>query len=180
MHAVRRLVLVLASALLLTACGGGDDAAKPPPSAPTTMKLTSPRFANGAVLPQFFTCDGPSDTPPPLHWGGAPRGTKEFALIVEDPDAGNFVHWSVLKLSPLIHGVPGLPAFAVQTENGEGKHGWTPACPPKGDRPHRYVFTVYAVDAPLDVDENSSIGTVNQQLADHALARGVLTARYGR
>jgi hypothetical protein len=58
------------------------------------MKLTSPAFANGAVIPKEYTADG-RDISPPLSWSEVPAGTKTFALVCEDPDAprGLWVHW---------------------------------------------------------------------------------------
>jgi Raf kinase inhibitor-like YbhB/YbcL family protein len=73
-----------------------------------------------------------------------------------------------------------VPRGAVETDNSFGKRGWGAPCPPKGDKSHRYVFALYATDAPLSLDEHSSPDEVRQALADHGLARGVLTARYRR
>ena len=71
-------------------------------------------------------------------------------------------------------------AGAVETENGFGVHGWGGPCPPQGDAPHRYVFTLYALDAPLGLDEEASPDDVRRALTGHALARGTLTGRFGR
>jgi Raf kinase inhibitor-like YbhB/YbcL family protein len=111
-----------------------------------------------------------------------PPQARELALVVEDPDAGRFVHWTVLKIAPTQRrlGEGSVPSGAVETDNSFGKHGWGAPCPPKGDEPHRYIFAVYATDAPLDLDERSSPDEVRRQLAEHGLARGVLTGRYGR
>jgi Raf kinase inhibitor-like YbhB/YbcL family protein len=111
-----------------------------------------------------------------------PPRARELALVVEDPDAGRFVHWTVVGIAPterrLAEGR--VPPGAVETDNSFGKHGWGGPCPPKGDEPHRYVFALYATDAPLGHDERSSPDEVRRQLAEHGLARGLLTGRYGR
>jgi hypothetical protein len=56
--------------------------------------VSSPAFRDGATIPKQFTCDG-SDTPPPIQLSDPPKGTKSFAVIVDDPDApgGTFTHW---------------------------------------------------------------------------------------
>ena len=68
----------------------------------------------------------------------------------------------------------------MQTENGFGDRGWGGPCPPEGDAPHRYTFALYALSAPLGLDASASPDDVRSALAGKALARGVLTARYGR
>jgi Raf kinase inhibitor-like YbhB/YbcL family protein len=178
---VRSLRPLFAVALMLSACGGGEKPAAPLPTTSGRLTLTSPAFAPGGSIPQRFTCDG-DGVSPPLSWSGVPPRARQLALVVEDPDAGRFVHWTVLRIPPtqtrLVAG--GVPRGAVETDNSFGKHGYGAPCPPRGDTPHRYVFALYAADAPLSLDEHSSPDEVRRQLADHALARGLLTARFGR
>jgi hypothetical protein len=71
-----------------------------------------------------------------------------------------------------------LPAGAVEGENGFGKPGWGGPCPPSGN--HRYVFTLYALDAPLSLPAGASKDQVQQALAGHVLAQGSLTGKYQR
>ena len=52
----------------------------------TNMKLISPAFAEGSVIPEKFTCKG-ENISPPLEISEVPSGTKSFVLILEDPDA---------------------------------------------------------------------------------------------
>ena len=40
---------------------------------------------------------------------------------------------------------PKLPAGALQTRTDVGKPGYIGPCPPEGDHPHRYIFTIFAV-----------------------------------
>ena len=176
-----RLALAAAAVVLLAGCGGGEKASAPLPSATASVKLTSPAFADGGTLPTRFTCSG-KGVSPPLAWSGIPAGARELALVVEDPDAGRFVHWTVLKISPSTHGIDegGVPAGAVQTTNSFGDHGWGAACPPKGAGPHRYVFALYALRAPLGLDAGASPDDVRAAIAKQAIARGELTARFGR
>ena len=145
------------------------------------MRLTSDAFTDGGTIPKRFTCSG-SGVSPPLRWSEVPRGTREFELLVEDPDADRFVHWSVLGIPATVHRlVEGhVPAEAVETENGFGDKSWGGPCPPEGDEPHRYVFAVYAVGARLGLGDDASPDDVREAVADHALASGTLTGRFGR
>ena len=173
--------LALVAAVLLAGCGGGAKPSAPLPAAATTLKLTSPAFANGGTLPVRFTCSG-KGVSPPLAWSGVPHGARELALVVEDPDAGRFVHWTVLGIAPSSRGIAevAVPHGVVQPANSFGDHGWGAACPPKGAGPHRYVFALYALRAPLGLGEGASPDGVRSAIAKQAIARGVLTARFGR
>jgi Raf kinase inhibitor-like YbhB/YbcL family protein len=179
--AALRGALCIGAAVLLGGCGGGDKPSEPLPKAPARMNLTSNAFQDGGTIPKRFTCDG-RDISPPLRWSEVPRATREFAVLVEDPDADRFVHWTVLSIPADADGIEEgrVPAGALETENSFGKRGWGGPCPPEGDDPHRYVFALYASDDPLPLDRNSSPDDVRTALADHAIARGTLTGRFGR
>jgi Raf kinase inhibitor-like YbhB/YbcL family protein len=165
---------------LLAGCGG-DNPSKELPDAPATMRLASTAFDDGRTIPKRFTCLG-EDVSPPLAILDPPPQTREIALVVEDPDADHFVHWSVLDIAPdtALIGAGKVPASAVQTENGFGDKQWGGPCPPEEDQPHRYVFAIYALDAPLRLDAHAAADEVRDALAEHALARGTLTGRFGR
>jgi Raf kinase inhibitor-like YbhB/YbcL family protein len=171
----------MSALVLLIGCGGGDKPSEPLPEAAGSISLSSPAFRDGGTIPERFTCSG-AGMSPPLRWSGVPGGARELALVVEDPDADSFVHWTVLAIPAgvdrLAEGRP--PAGAVETENGFGDSGWGGPCPPEGDEPHRYVFALYATDAPLGLDKSASPDDVHSALAEHALARGTLTGRFGR
>jgi Raf kinase inhibitor-like YbhB/YbcL family protein len=177
---MRIAVLVLAVAVLVSSCGGSKaSSALPEPAGKLTLRSTA--FADGATLPKRYTCDG-AGISPPLSWSGVPRDARELALVVEDPDADRFVHWTVLRIPPDTLAVEqnDVPGGAIETDNSFGDRGWGGACPPDGDPPHRYVFALYALRAPLELDEGARPDEVRRALARQALARGVLTARFGR
>jgi Raf kinase inhibitor-like YbhB/YbcL family protein len=129
------------------------------------MELTSPAFSEGDTLDVRFTCDG-EDLSPPLAWSDVPEATSELRLSVTDPDApsGTFTHWLVTGIDPAASGVGqgAVPAGGTEQPNGFGHAAYGGPCPPKG-APHRYVFTIEALD---------EVGIV--------LAAGELTTTYGR
>ena len=177
-----RRLLLLTAATLLASCGGGDDTPSTPlPAAKAKLRLESPDFRRGGDIPKKFSCDG-ADVSPALSWRGVPSGARELALVVEDPDADGFTHWTVLRIpSDTTHVREGhVPAVAVETENSFGERGWGGPCPPEGDEPHRYMFALYAIRRELGLGRDASPDEVRDALADAALARGTLTARFGR
>jgi Raf kinase inhibitor-like YbhB/YbcL family protein len=178
---VRALLLLAAVALVLGGCDGGDKPSKELPAAPRTIRVLSPAFHDGGTIPKRFTCDG-ADLSPMLRLADVPPRARELALIVEDPDADRFVHWSVLGIPPGAAVIPEgeVPRGAVETENSFGDKGWGGPCPPEADDPHRYVFAVYALRTPLDLGADASADEVRDGIADATIGRGTLTGRYGR
>jgi len=172
---------LLAITMLISACGGGEKPSTPLPGAAAAMMLTSPAFSDGGTIPRRYTCDGDGISPP-LSWSGVPRAARELALVVEDRDADRFVHWTVLGIAAAQREITegSVPAGAVETDNSFGEHGWGAPCPPQGDGSHHYVFVLYATDARLDLGPQASPDEVRRQLAEHGLARGVLTVSFAR
>ena len=106
------------------------------------LTVTSPDFPANGAIPARFSCDG-DKARPALRFAGVPAGAAELALVVVDPDAGGFVHWTAYALAPDTRALAatGLPAGAREGENSTGATGWTPPCPPSGT--HRYEFRLY-------------------------------------
>jgi Raf kinase inhibitor-like YbhB/YbcL family protein len=179
------LAALAAVALAYAGCGGDDEpAASTLPSAPDTIKLSSPSIKDGK-LDAANTCDG-AGTPPTIVWREVPAGQAvETVLVVEDPDAkdGSFFHWTAYGMSASTGaGLAPDGQFPTGTLNGKnsaGTDGWTPPCPPEGDGPHRYIFSMYALK---DASALSS-GAEPQEVLDTlqgAVARGTFTATYER
>src|SRR5579864_1382657 len=142
-----------ALALILIACKSSTSSAqsnstKSDDSA-GAFKLTSPDFADGAAIPEKFTCKG-ANISPALAWSGAPVGTQTYALMVTDPDApgGTFTHWIVFDIPRNLEGLKqdasgGQRADLKQGRNDFGKIGYGGPCPPSGV--HHYIFKLYAL-----------------------------------
>lgn len=157
---------------------------------PETIAVESTAFGHGGPLPVDASDDG-RKVSPPLTWRNVPPGTAEIALIVEDADSPS--------IEPLVHalavGLPGgdggLAAGALASEGsaGEGirlgknsfmKAAYLPPDPPNGHGPHRYVFQVFALDRPVNLDAEPGRGAVVEALQGHVLAKGVLIGTYER
>jgi Raf kinase inhibitor-like YbhB/YbcL family protein len=129
---------------------------------------------------------GGDDVTPHLRWSGFPEETRSFAITVFDPDApthSGFWHWALVNLPASVTELPrgaDLPAGVVEVRNDFGALGYGGPAPPQGDRPHRYVFAVHAldVDAIDGVTEESSPAFVGFNLTFHTLARGVIRGTY--
>ena len=154
----------------------------PSPSPPGPFALTSPSFVEGGPIPVAHTCDG-VDSSPPLAWTGVPAGTVTFALIVDDPDAGGFVHWVVYNLDP---GTVSLPTGVrppdqggpPQGTNSFGRVGYGGPCPPSGT--HHYRFRLIAVATRLSVGGSPSASRVLAAASSHILGEALLTGTYHR
>jgi Raf kinase inhibitor-like YbhB/YbcL family protein len=139
-----------------------------------------------------FGCTG-KNISPALKWSDAPKTAKSFAVTVYDPDAptgSGWWHWVVFNIPATVTelktdaGDPQkkiAPQGSVQSMTDYGKPGFGGACPPIGDKPHRYIFTVFALDVPkLDLDEKANAALVGFMLNQHALAKASLISYYGR
>ena len=138
-----------------------------------------------------FGCTG-GNVSPALSWNGAPAGTKSYAVTMYDPDAptgSGWWHWVVYDIPasvtslPAGAGSPGgvLPSGAVQGRTDFGSTGYGGPCPPAGDRPHRYVFTVHALSVPtIDAPADATAAMIGFMLHANVLGTATLTTRYGR
>ena len=164
------------------------------------MKVTSTSFKDGEYLgadhilsaDYGFGCAG-GNRSPQLRWEDAPEGTKSFAVLCFDPDAptgSGFWHWVVVNIPPTVTELPldasnpaanRLPAGALQVRTDFGKPGYGGPCPPAGDHPHRYLFTVHAVSMDrLPVSADTSAAVVGFYLKFNTLAKATLMGLFKR
>jgi hypothetical protein len=157
--------------------------------------VTSEDVADGEMLSNrhVYNSFGMSgeNVSPELSWSGFPAEAKGFAVTCYDPDAptgSGFWHWLVIDVPGSVTRLPagagtadgaGLPAGAFQVRNDYGTKDFGGAAPPPGD-PHRYVFTVYALNTDhLGVDSDVSPAVASFNLTFAAIAKAVIVPIYG-
>jgi len=128
---------------------------------------------------------------PYLHWINAPAGTKSFAVTAYDPDAptgSGWWHWVMYNIpastTELVAGAgngKNAPNGSVQGRTDFGTKGYGGPCPPTGDKPHHYHFTVFALKVDkLDLPGDATAAMVGYNLNANKLATARVTGLYGR
>ncbi len=196
---VAAMVAALMVAGTAAACGGNSNSSGEGASQadelfakeldqPDGFGLASPNFAAGAALSGRFTCDG-TDISPALIIEGVPEGTRELALVMDDPggkiedETRTVVHWIVTGLPPDTVGLPedSVPEDASVARNGDGVPRYEGPCPSPGDAPHTYRFTLYALSATTSDDLDANVGSeALDAILERATARTTLSATYRR
>jgi Raf kinase inhibitor-like YbhB/YbcL family protein len=153
---------------------------------PPGSTIKKPHVANS------MGCTG-ENMSPSLMWKNAPATTKSFALTVYDPDAptgSGWWHWVVYNIPAAATSIAAgagdpqknlLPAGSVQGNTDIGAPGYMGPCPPPGDKPHRYIFTLYALNTDkLDLPANATAAYVGFNIHGHTLGKAMFTGKYGR
>jgi Raf kinase inhibitor-like YbhB/YbcL family protein len=172
-------------------------AALPVSAQPAFALRSADVAANGAIAQTHafngFGCTG-QNISPALSWSNPPAGTKSYAVMVHDPDAqtggAGFWHWVVVDIPANATGLTRgsgasdgqkLPESARQVATDFGTPGWGGPCPPTGDQPHRYVFTVYALKVDkLPVPEQPTASLAGFMVNANAIGKATFTSTYGR
>lgn len=184
---MRRLMAMVIGAALVIPVGSGA----------AEFQLTSPTIKPKSTIGNEhvfngFGCTG-GNVSPELRWANAPKETKSFAVTVYDPDAptgSGWWHWLLFNISPSVTvlaagaGNPdgrGVPQGSVQSMTDFGQPGFGGPCPPPGDKPHRYIFTVFALKVDqLPLKPEASGAMVGYFLNQNAIAKASFTGLYGR
>ncbi len=182
---MRRIVVLVVTLLPLAACAAGKFTLESSEVKPN-VKIAEKQVYNG------FGCSG-GNVSPSLTWSNPPAGTKSFAVTVYDPDApsgSGWWHWIMFNLPADVRSLPAgagdpkggkLPKGTVQSLTDFGAPGYGGPCPPKGDRPHRYVFTVHALEIDkLDLDEKSMPALVGFTINSNRIDKATFTSTYSR
>lgn len=174
-------------------------AAKKRPARPARPKfeLTSADFRAGGMLAleqvyNGFGCKG-ENISPALAWSGAPADARSFALLCHDPDAptggAGWWHWVVVNIPASVTRLEKdagrtdgskLPSGSEQVTTDFGSPGWGGPCPPAGDKPHRYVFTLYALKTERLNVAGASASLAGFMVNANTIAKAVLVGKYGR
>jgi hypothetical protein len=183
----------IAVVLLGAGCGGGENSAAIEKKGEPAMAITvtSEAFKAKAAIPKKHTGEG-ADTSPPLAWSGVPAGTKELALICDDPDAPvaePWVHWVIYGIPPDAKGLPeGVPTQETLQEpqgarqglNDFRKAGYGGPMPPPRHGTHHYYFRLYALDSGLNLPPRQTKKKLLEAMKGHILAQGELVGTYER
>jgi Raf kinase inhibitor-like YbhB/YbcL family protein len=161
---------------------------------PARITVTSPVLKEGEPIPKDYTADG-RNVSPPIEWSTLPDGTKELALICEDPVAPTpqpFVHWVVYKIPATAKGLPeGMPIDdtkplpddlkgTIQGLSGFRRPIWRGPAPPKPGVTHRYHFIVFALDTELESKPGMNKTQLLEAMKGHVIGQGQLVATYTR
>lgn len=147
----------------------------------SAMELTSSAFNNEGLIPSKYTCNG-ENVSPPIEWGGAPKNTKSFALLMDDPDApiGTVDHWVVFNIPATTTSFPeAISSYPEGTQLGHNfskKNTYGGPCPP--DKEHRYFFKLYALDTLLNLKAGVSKADVLAAIKGHVLVEAQLIGKY--
>ncbi len=166
--------------------------------------LSSPLFAKGLTLISDdikgqislnqvfngFGCTG-KNISPQLKWQNAPKGTKSFAITIYDPDAptgSGWWHWLVFNISKDTKSIPSnasalniLPKGSIQSKTDYGTYFFGGACPPKGDKFHSYITTIYALDTEkIELDKNASPALIGFFINSHTIEKSSIISYYKR
>ena len=152
------------------------------------MQLRSDDFADGAMIPRRFTCDG-EDISPELHWSSPPAEARSFVILCDDPDApgGTWHHWAAYDVPANVAALPqGAGASAAaqawkQASNDFGRPGYGGPCPPHRHGPHHYHFRLLVLSRDhLSASPRPSCRDVEQEARKHLIAEATLVGVYQR
>lgn len=211
---VSPVLLAAAAATVLAGCSGSMPA-MPSLSAlarpASSFTLSSPDIPDGSTIANKFVLNGfgckGDNVSPALVWANPPAGTRSYAIQVYDPDAptgSGFWHWGVYNIPASITSLPqgagnslaklppgasGGPTDFHDTGATGANGNWGGPCPPAGDKPHRYIFTVFALGvdnlhAAAGIPRTGTAAlhgfALNKGLGDKLLGKASFTATYGR
>ncbi|WP_123534263.1 YbhB/YbcL family Raf kinase inhibitor-like protein [Halosimplex salinum] len=196
----RRKFLVATGAALLAGCGSDsdgltitrddptDDDGTDVPAQTDPLVVSSDAFDDGETIPERHTGVG-EDVSPPLTVESAPAAAETYALVMDDPDADDYLHWLIWNVPaetteipeeiPRTESVDSLDG-ARQGTNDFGEIGYRGPLPPTDDGPHTYRFSAYAVDTTLDLEAGAGRGPLESALDGHVLNGYAFTGRFER
>lgn len=146
------------------------------------LRLESPAFANGSLIPKLYTCEG-ADVSPPLFWQNPPSKTQSYVLVVDDVDApnGDWAHWLLFNIPShvwLLSESTEIPTGAVSGQNSWGQNGYKGPCPPGGK--HHYFFRLFALDTVLNLDSKVTKPELLNAMAGHILETSELIGFFAK
>lgn len=157
-----------------------------------TITVTSPAFEMHKDIPLQFSAYG-ENISPALMWGNLPAGTKQLALVLDDPIVAMpqpFVHWVAYNIPATASGLPqalskdamvaSVPELAgmINGVNGARQTGYFGPRPPADGKVHQYHFRIYALDAEMNLAEGLNKEALLEAIDGHILGTGMLMGHY--
>ncbi|MBM5781812.1 MAG: YbhB/YbcL family Raf kinase inhibitor-like protein [Pelagibacterales bacterium] len=149
-------------------------------------KITNKYVFNG------FGCSG-KNISPEISWKNAPEGTKSFAITVYDPDAptgSGWWHYLAVNIPVNYNSLPSnfgkknsfkTTDNILQIRNDFGIRNFGGPCPPQGDKPHRYIWTIHALSVEkLEISEDATAALAGFMINANSIAKANLEAFYSR
>ena len=155
------------------------------------MRLFSPDFKDGDFLKNKhslsmdygFGCSG-KNIRPHLKWEKSSVKVEEFAITIFDPDAptqSGFWHWILVNISKGYSETSiACTSNSLQIQNDFGSYGYGGPCPPKGDKPHRYFFTVYGLKDKIEAHADTPAAQIGFQLHFKTIKKASLLALFNQ
>ncbi|MCL2126999.1 MAG: YbhB/YbcL family Raf kinase inhibitor-like protein [Treponema sp.] len=174
------------TALSLTGCDNGSDGGN------SSFTLTSTAFSRNQRLADKYCYTGVTggqNISLPFSWAGAPENTSSFALVIYDPDGGDWVHWAVFNIPPdcasIAEGASGsanMPEGCVELNNSFGSPGYGGPQPPFETGTHRYITTLYALNVASipGLSGYKSYNEIKDILSGKVIERVSITGTYSR
>lgn len=155
------------------------------------LSLTSHGFVAHGDIPRRYAGVGVGDNvSPSLAWSGVPAGTVELVLVMEDPDAPlkrPFVHLIASDIPPSrMHFAEGAlrrdmdGVFAKLGKTSAGRIGYSGPRALPGHGRHRYVFQLYALNAPAGLAPVAKRGELTSALRGKVIAKARLDGYFER
>jgi len=157
---------------------------------PETIVVTSQAFGHDTDMPLRYAHYG-QNVSPDISWGNLPEGTRQLALVLDDPVFGMppFVHWVAYNIPVTASGLPeGLPTDTIVTHpglegminglNGTNNSGYFGPRPPNDGKVHTYNFRVYALDYAFNFPDGLNKIRLLEAIEGHVLATGLLTGNF--
>jgi Raf kinase inhibitor-like YbhB/YbcL family protein len=142
------------------------------------FQLTSSAFEANATIPKKYTCDG-GDINPDLVFKNVPAKAISLALIVSDPDApeGVWTHWIIYNIPPNTSEIIENTNPGTEGLSDFGKYTYGGPCP-SDDKLHHYIFSLYALNTILRINEGPSVAEVEKAMHGHIITKTELTGTY--
>lgn len=152
------------------------------------MKISSTGIVNNKLLDKYGKRGsaqkfGMPTTSFPLKIEEAPKNTKSYAIIFDDPDSVPvcgyvWIHWLVANLQKTeLKEDESITSFDfIQGKNSWNDNSYGGPCPP--DKPHNYRIRVFALSDKLNLRGDFTLDQLEKEMEGKVLEQAELTAIY--